>query len=115
MGSISERARKMMENFMTHYREGDSITKIARRYKVSRKTVYDHLEDIAKKNGFENRDKLLKVARRSTVNNSVGDYEIKAQIDVEQLKNGLGKASDVIEQLIEKIDTTLEGEKNDEN
>lgn len=57
---IDERTLQMRKNYIQHWRDGWTPTRVAKHYNLSPQTVYDSLGEIAKQYGMT-RDELLDV------------------------------------------------------
>ena len=57
----NERTHKMMKQFMKLHLQGLSIAEIAAKFKLSKNTIYDNLEEIARKEGVTRESLLQKV------------------------------------------------------
>ena len=88
MATYSERVNQLIEHFMGHHNEGMSIPEIADKYHVSRKTVYGHLDEIARRNKVS-RESLLQVPHKdhsshSTTHKNIADPK-KIRSDFEDI------------------------------
>lgn len=110
MAKVSERVHVMKKNFMKLHKEGFSISEIAVQFNLNGVTVYRHLQEIADENNVH-RDDLLKVVRSPSGERAWRMEEKQVRVDVNELHKGFDEATNAIAELIEKIDETLEVEK----
>ena len=112
---LSERVRKMMQNFIQHHDEGCTIPQIAKMYNISDTIIYIRLEQIAKRYG-RRREELLQQHKSFPT----GSKE-RAKLDrtkFSEVNQKLEEGIDVGEKALKELDIFFkedEGEKKDES
>lgn len=104
----SERVSIMKENFMKLHNEGYTILEIADKYNIARRTIYSHLNEIAKENGVD-RTSLLEIPHKKHergINTGNKSYIINAQ-EVSFLCNDVKER---VSNLLNNVEKTLKGE-----
>lgn len=61
--AVSERVNLMMQGFMSMHESGMTIAEIANHFRISKFTIYDHLQEIADNNKVD-RESLLTVPHK---------------------------------------------------
>lgn len=106
----NERTIQMMENFMKLHNQGFSIPEIAKRYSLSKDTIYKSLQEIADKNGTT-REELLQVVK-TPVSQTFWERDRKqTKVSFENLKSGFK----TLEETIDSMKKTIKEDFNDED
>ena len=74
--TYSERVNQLIEHFMEDHNQGLSVSEIADKHKVSTRTVYSHLNEIAKRNN-RTREYLLQVPHKEHSSHSTTHKNIE--------------------------------------
>ena len=111
MATVSERVRRMKENFMSLHEEGKTILEIATLFNLSRDTVYRHLGDIAAQNGTT-RENLLQQVHKTPAFWKREQKQV--HVDVDELYRNFDIADQALSTIINQIDRILEEVKENE-
>lgn len=107
----SERVREMKKHFMELHNNGATISDIAKMFQLSDWSIYHHLQAIADANGVT-RESLLQVVMPKGIKKNKprsGDCEEKQDVNelVSELKGGFDKAHEILDGLIEVVDSLI--------
>lgn len=105
MATVSERVRRMKENFMSLHGEGKSIKEIAQTFNLSDTTVYHYLGEIASQNGISRESLLQQVHKTPTFWER---EQARVHIDVDELNNSFIIADQALSTIITQINDILE-------
>lgn len=109
----SERVKQLIENFMTYHKKGLSIPEIADEFRLTSRTVYLHLQEIADLNGVD-RTSLLTVPHRAhTMSSRV--KKLHEDVNPIELQKDFAEMISVGNEVVSKIDTILNEESNNYN
>lgn len=104
----TQRVAILVDSFMDYHNQGYSIPEIAEKLNVSNVTIYQHLEEIARKNG-KTREDLLKVVH-SVERIDKGISRKGSTIYSEEVIKSLQDIITDVDCLINKISETLNEE-----
>lgn len=104
----SERVRMMKQEFMKLHQEGYGIREIASKFKLSFKTVYRYLGEIAAENGVSRDSLLSKHSYKNKLKETFYDEESTLQTTFDELQEELNEAKKSLEIATTEIDTILE-------
>lgn len=107
----SERVREMKKRFMELHNNGARIPEIAEMFQLSDWSIYHHLQAIADANGVT-RESLLQVVMPKGIKKNKpksSDCEEKQDVNelVSELKVGFDKAHEILDGLIEVVDSLI--------
>ena len=103
----SERTSLMKKNFIKLRASGMSIQDIAEKYGMTARNIYFHLQEIADENHVT-RDELLFVPQKTHhIRKSTSKKLSKEAISHEELKKDFSDMLEKVDDIIEKIDTTI--------
>ena len=103
----SERTSLMKKEFIKLRASGMSIQDIAKKYGMTARNIYFHLQEIADENHVT-RDELLFVPQKPHIIKSSNSKRLsKEAISPEELKKDFSEILEKVDNIIEKIDTTI--------
>lgn len=102
----SERTSLMKKEFIKLRASGMSIQDIAKKYGMTARNIYFHLQEIADENHVT-RDELLFVPQKPHIIKSVSKKLSKDAMSHEELKKDFSDMLEKVDNIIEKIDTTI--------
>lgn len=102
--SISMRRKKLIENFMVDHEAGLTIAEIAKKYQVSKSTVYTSLQEIADKNGVTRESLLEKIIIRSKETCYSRQY---CKVELKNLEEEINKMMDSSRAIVSQIDAIM--------
>lgn len=80
MAKRSERVARMIENFIYEWLEGRNIPEIAQKYRVTPRTIYERLQEIADNNGVK-REELLERPHKKHKKINIGSTRETVEIE----------------------------------
>ena len=104
---VSERTKKMRENFIKERREGKSFTEIAQKYGLHVTTIYMNLQAIADENSVSRESLLYRPSSSHVFTKPRGALK-KDDVDPNELKNRFSEIKKNTQSIIEKIDEKIE-------
>ena len=104
MAYKTQRVQNVMNNFMSHHKEGYTIAEIADKYSVSKYTIYGILQEIADANGVD-RDSLLEKIHSPHVR--YGLQQSRELADFDETKALATKLHNRVNSLIQTINSAL--------
>jgi len=107
MANTSERVKAVKENFIEERQRGMSFAEIAKKYHISRRHLYNILQEIADANGVKDRSSLLDVPHKQ---HQRSDFQTAETIDVKEIQNSFDYILEETQTIIEKINTIIGGE-----
>lgn len=107
MARETQRVQSMKDEFMDCHKQGLGIPEIAKRYHVTTRTIYNHLQAIADSNGVEREFLLERVHSPHVI---VNVTRRQACSDFEEVQNLASELNSKISKLIEQIDSYINKE-----
>jgi predicted DNA-binding protein YlxM (UPF0122 family) len=105
-GVVDERTLKMMENYIADRESGLSISQIADKYNLDKRTVHAHLEDIAKIQGVS-RESLLDVPHRPHIMSGYNINRPAPKLDTEEFLSQVKTVRDELDKLQTVVRSSL--------
>ena len=104
----SERVKQMKKDFIKYRESGKTIKEIANIFGLTDRTVYLHLQDIADENNLSRDELLFRVHKQHIRVSNKQVNEKKEIIDIDEMKKEFNEMLKTSENIIEKIEETLE-------
>ena len=106
MATYSERVNQLIEHFMEDHNQGLSVSEIADKHKVSTRTVYGHLDEIAKQNNVT-RESLLQVPHKEHCSHSTSAH---TKIDPKKIRSDFEEILKASKDLNKQLNRILQEE-----
>ena len=106
-GRREERTKEMIRQFPKLRAENKSIQEIADIFGLSKKTVYEYLQEIAENMGVSRDDLLYEVQKKHDVCNATGRKAIE-QVDTVELEQHFSAMIKEVDEIILSLDKMLQ-------
>lgn len=106
-GRREERTKEMIRQFPTLRKENKSIQEIADSFGLSKKTVYEYLQEIAENMGVSRDDLLYEGQKPHDVTNATGRKAVE-QVDTVQMEHHFAAMIKEVDEIIISLDKMLQ-------
>jgi predicted DNA-binding protein YlxM (UPF0122 family) len=113
MITTSERVRRMIEGYYSDWQSGMGTLEIAKKYGITRRTVYARLQEIADANGVQ-RETLLERVHKEHASRSKNETTIREKVDPIKLEEEMTQLITDVKQVISRIDKSLNNEQEED-
>ena len=106
MATMSERVRRMIEGFIPEWQSGKNIPEIAEIYRVTPRTIYDRLQEIADKNGYK-REELLEKPNKPHCKRGLSQLKKQTDFSIDEIPEEWEELVNQVKLVISEINEAL--------